>query len=217
MNRLLRVAGVTLVSILAVAGTVWAVQTPSGFRTPDPVTEVFPNQKIEVPINTGSVAQDRKGAIDFSASTDAYPLVFSTNQGIDVGGGQLVMNGDLQFTATAAKPNGIVFSDGTEQKTAAYGRYKYGKFCSVVGPGWRDSFVAPDDFTIAACQKYAVDTSGTNSWAVACMTSTGVRWGPAEGVPPTPNCGWDYHPPVPPPGPACPTYNQKTNTWFLCP
>ncbi len=226
MNRFVRIAGVSLVSVLIVAGTVWAES--GGFRGPDPVTEVFPNQKIEVPINTGSARQTRKGAIDFSSSTDAYPLVFSTNQGIDVGGGQFVMNGDLQFTTTVttdpvtkavtSKPNGVLFSDGTNQITAAYGRYKYGKFCSVVGPGWRDSFVAPDDFTIAACQKYAADTSATNGWSLGCMTANGVVLGAGGSAVPVPNCGWPVPPVRPPPSDKpCPTYNWHTNVWMQCP
>lgn len=216
MNRILKTAVITLASVLVVAGTVWAQS--SGFRMPDPVTEIFPNQKIEVPINTGSVAQDRKGIINFSSSTENYPLKFGTNQGISVGdgSGQLTLNGDLKFPQ--ASLNGIVFSDNTIQTSAAYGKYKYGKFCSVVGPGWRDSFVAPDDFTIAACQKYAADTSATNGWGLGCMTPSGVVFGPGGAVPPTPNCGWPIPPRTPPPAERpCPTYNPKLDIWIQCP
>lgn len=204
MNRIVKIAGIALTSLLVVVGTVWA-QTGVQWKAP---TLPFPFQDIPTIIDTGAVEQSRLGVINFPSSTvPTYSLLFGSNtgNGINVGGGSFVLNGSLKLASPVKisdPPKAIVFQDGTVQTEAAYGQFNFGKFCSVISPGnWRDSFLVIDRFTRAACQKYMTDTSASR-WSLGCLSGSGVRWGPSDGVPPTPNCGWDT-PAVPPPPDTC--------------
>lgn len=200
MNRFVKVAGIALVSLLAVAGVARA-QTWLQWKAP---LNAFPMQsEIIPPIDTGSVAQPRGGVINVSSTIVDFPLKFSstTAQGFNIWGGKFNLNGDLTFPKPikSGLEKGLVFADGTVQIEAAYGRLGKGKFCSVIGNGWRDSFQVVDDFTRAACAKYAADTAAS-TWQIGCLSGSGVRWG--TNLPPTPNCGWDT-PAAPPPPPDC--------------
>ncbi len=202
MNRFVKVAGIALVSLLAVAG---AAQAQTWFQWKAPLSPFPIQDEIIPPIDTGKVAQPRGGVINVS-STNPYPLIFSstTAQGFNIWGGKFNLNGDLQFPKPAnigSPVNGLIFADGTAQTEAAYGRLGKGKFCSAISPGnWRDSFQVVDDFTRAACAKYAADTAAS-TWQIGCLSGTGVRWG--TNLPPTPNCGWDTPAAPPPADPGC--------------
>ncbi len=167
--------------------------------------------------------QTRQGVIDFSTSTKPYPLLFGTNQGIDVGGGTLnllgglkVINGDL--TLQSSSTNGVRFPDNSLQATAASGLLGYGKICSMVSPGyWRDSLEVPDSFRRSGCKAYATAIGAPVAYP-GCITSSSVWLATADSGVPSPNCGWDVPPPkvIPPPPKNCadPVW---TGTRWICP
>lgn len=227
MNKFVRVAGITVASILVVAGTVWAQawvpQTVFQWKAPQ---QPFPNMsEITVPIDTGDVKQDRGGQIDFSkSSSTAYSLQFGDMKGgISVAnGGQLPISGNLSFVS--GTQSGIFFTDGSYQISA--GISQAGKLCRVVikpfdpgngdtvppsGPVY-DTIPARDSWLAADCVKYASDTvppgSGyTYPALLGCAYPGGLT---AFGAPTAAgywdattlpnNCGWN-----PPPPPAAKT------------
>lgn len=112
------------------------------------------------------------------------------------GQGTLGVEGNGTVADFASMSTGIMFHDGTLQKTA----YST-KLCSAVSPGnWRDTITVPSTWTRANCGSYAAGV-GATSWQVACIESTSVTWGADGGGMPAYNtCGWDA--PLPPPPPS---------------
>ena len=223
MNNTAKVVISALATTLVVAGVVWA-QTP-GFQWTAPKLP-FPQQNVLEPIDTGSRMQTRQGVIDFSTSTERYPLAFGTNQGVEVkGGGTLnllgglsVINGDL--TLLSSSTNGVRFPDNSLQVSSASGNFGYGQICSVFqDSNWRDTLEVPNGYTRDACRQFAA-AIGANYWYPGCISTSSVWFAATNGGVPSPNCGWDVPPPVRrPPKPTCGGWDNAvwTGTRWICP
>ena len=231
MNNTARTVVTVLVTVLVVASTAWAqwAAPNSGLSKWAAPTAVFPdNGGIVAPLDEGNKAQTRGGVIDFSSSTQPFPLSFGASQGISVlrgqtlniGGGNLgLLDGNLIFSPSAAF-HGITFPDTSVQVTSASGQLGYGKVCSIVVSGnWRDTMMVPNDFTRAACVQWAT-AAGASVGLPGCITSSSVWLAASSGGVPSPNCHWDVPPPVVrPPAPSCGGFDNAiwTGTRWVCP
>lgn len=71
----------------------------------------------------------------------------------------------------------------------ATGTGKASKICSAVVPGnWRNDIPVPPQWTGSDCGAWAASI-GANMHQLACITSSGVIYGPGA-MAPSPNCGW---------------------------
>ncbi|MEM9456157.1 MAG: hypothetical protein AAGF11_18385 [Myxococcota bacterium] len=63
------------------------------------------------------------------------------------------------------------------------------KICSVIGNGWRDTLVVPDNWDAGDCNTFRVAT-GAITYQLGCFRFSTFTFGIAGGTPPSENCGW---------------------------
>lgn len=228
MNTFVRVAGITIASVLVVAGTVWAAQMPGTLWTAP--TKPFPDQSdIAVPIDTGNIQQDRGGTVDFSKSTVTTTLRLGYDQSIQ---GDTVLNiirSSLRITDTNS---GIVFPDDTYQISA--GKFQNAKLCRVIIQEYfndpavgtslpiYDTIPARDLWTVSDCISYGKSIGPGYPVLIGCEYPTNSAFGAPtaagyyDKATLPQNCGWDASPPPPPPAGAR-TLPSGTGCYFRTP
>lgn len=163
----------------------------------DAAAEMLPRQQVlSAPY---AIQAGRAGGADAVSSTSPTGNIFPSTGNVGIGTTtpeqSLAVTGAAKFTGTVDIVGSLTTTGATSVGgllTSSTLQFTVQKFCSVRGPGWRDSFMVPNSWTIANCSALFEALQDGSQYRLGCIFSNGTVSESLTNQPvaPTPNCGW---------------------------